>query len=417
MSKLIRYLVITFILFIISTNAQEIEKTGGFARLTGMGANPFVTDPFLVTLNPAWGRVYDNFLMGDLGSSAGAPFSAGGAGQFIAGIFSLDNQWTLGGLLTRSDFNGASIALLDPGASFGVFPGVVNTVNNIVGTGSVISLDNNVELMGTFTTGTTTIGLGVAYASTTNDFTPDTGSASKGSAGQIGVNLGFLSDIASGFKVDAGVSILFPNASYMPPTGSETKASQTIIIVNARGFLRLKQNLYLVPIAGFLTESGTVEPGGTSTSSVDLISFTMFGGGVGMNYSVGDFLLAGGVSLALTNQTIPAVDPTPELKNSSFIFPAWNIGGEWNIADWLIARMGYIAVTGRVTDKTTNYPVEWDYTFFLPPQRGFTVGVGFRLDNFSLDATINEDVLRQGLNNIGGGGATFAYLSTSYALP
>ncbi|HEX9739958.1 MAG TPA: hypothetical protein VGA29_04215 [Ignavibacteriaceae bacterium] len=51
---------------------------------------------------------------------------------------------------------------------------------------------------------------------------------------------------------------------------------------------------------------------------------------------------------------------------------------------------------------------------------GATVGVGFMLGNFTLDATVNEDVLRQGLNNLGGNGPganTFAYLSLSYAMP
>jgi hypothetical protein len=143
----------------------------------------------------------------------------------------------------------------------------------------------------------------------------------------------------------------------------------------------------------------------------------MIGAGVGLNYTVGDFLLAGGVSFATTSSTIPG---TPELENSTFSFPVWNIGGEWNLTEWLIARMGYIAVTGKATIQSPLTPtstLENTFTFFLPPQRGFTVGVGFHLGDFSLDATINEDVLRQGLNNIGGGGQTFAYLSASYAMP
>jgi len=48
---------------------------------------------------------------------------------------------------------------------------------------------------------------------------------------------------------------------------------------------------------------------------------------------------------------------------------------------------------------------------------GATVGVGFRFGDFSLDTTVNEDVLRQGFNTIGGGGITFAYLTASYVLP
>ena len=60
---------------------------------------------------------------------------------------------------------------------------------------------------------------------------------------------------------------------------------------------------------------------------------------------------------------------------------------------------------------------EFVATFFTTPQRGATVGVGFRFGDFSLDATVNEDVIRQGFNIIGGGGASFAYLTASYAMP
>jgi len=69
------------------------------------------------------------------------------------------------------------------------------------------------------------------------------------------------------------------------------------------------------------------------------------------------------------------------------------------------------------SDATTTTVDKRVISFFAPSQRGITVGVGFRLGDFSLDATVNEDVLRQGLNNIGGGGSTFSYLTASYALP
>ena len=62
---------------------QEIKKTGGLARLAGMGANPYVIDPFFNTVNPAWNAVYNNFVLGDLGSVSGAPFSAGGFGRIF----------------------------------------------------------------------------------------------------------------------------------------------------------------------------------------------------------------------------------------------------------------------------------------------------------------------------------------------
>jgi hypothetical protein len=100
------------------------------------------------------------------------------------------------------------------------------------------------------------------------------------------------------------------------------------------------------------------------------------------------------------------------------------------MTDWFVARLGYVATTVQqsIESVATQTPANGDInensiTLFpsigtLPgATNGATVGVGFRLGDFSLDATVNEGVLRQGLNNIGGGGPTFAYLSVSYALP
>ena len=93
------------------------------------------------------------------------------------------------------------------------------------------------------------------------------------------------------------------------------------------------------------------------------------------------------------------------------------------MTDWFVGRLGYVATTAKMTveSSATQTPVTTDknetiQTLFVGPN-GATVGVGFRFGDFSMDATVNEGVLRQGLNNIGGGGPTFAYLSVSYALP
>ncbi|MGB5530225.1 MAG: hypothetical protein WBQ32_09650, partial [Ignavibacteriaceae bacterium] len=127
--KFSKLVVIACIILAVSvTYSQEIKKTGGYARLTGMGSNPYVIDPFYNTVNPAWNAVYNNFLLGDLGSAAGSPFSSGGNGQYLSGSFQIGENWTLGGILARTDFNGMSIALLDPGSngsSSMSYPGVV----------------------------------------------------------------------------------------------------------------------------------------------------------------------------------------------------------------------------------------------------------------------------------------------------
>ncbi len=418
--KYFTFLLLALFLFLnVAGVSQEINKTGGFARISAMGANPYIVDPYFNSVNPAWNAVYSNFILADLGSAVSAPFSAGGAGQYLSGSFKLTDGWTLGGILTRNDFNAFSIGLVDPGTRLGI-DGVVSTVNNLLGGTAVVPLDNNVEVIGTFTMGSTSFGLGVAYASTTNDYTPAVGTGTSGTASQIGFNAGMISDLTRSFKLDLGLSLMMPSASYKPAVGGETKASQTIMLVNARVFWNLTKNLQFVPIAAFATSSGTLDSGGVS-GSADMLSLTQFSFGAGLNYQVGDFILAGGAIFNNSSATRAALNGIyPELTSSVTIFPIWNIGAEWNMTDWFVARLGYVAISGNATIEspaTTTTVDERVISFFAPSQRGMTVGVGFRFGSFSLDATINEDVLRQGLNNIGGGGSTFSYLTASYSLP
>lgn len=406
------------------TYSQVIKKTGGYARLSAMGSNPYVMDPYFNTLNPSWNAVYNNFLLGDLGSSAGTPFSPGGYGQYLSGSFQVGSNWTLGGILARNDFNGMSVALLDPG-SYGSFspsyPGVVSTVNGIAGEGSVVPLDNNVELIGTYTYGKMILGLGLAYASTSNKVNPPVGASTEGSASQFGINAGLISNVTKTLKLDIGASLILPSASLKPDTLNETSASQTIINVTGRAFWQVNNNLNIVPLILFSTESGSIDSGGTSAGSVDMPSFTWFEFGVGLNYQIGDFLIAGGARFSTASLSTPAIsNVSPELSSSETIFPIWNIGLEWDLLDWLVGRFGYVAYTGSRSDdilNTATSKTEYIRTFFGPSQMGATLGVGFRFADFSLDATINEDVLRQGFNMIGGGGPTFAYLTASYSLP
>ena len=423
--KLSKFLVIFCLILTVSISySQEIKKTGGYARLNGMGSNPYIIDPFFNTINPAWNAVYNNFVLADIGSTAGSPFSAGGDGQYLSGSFQVGDNWTLGGILARNDFNGMSIALLDPGSNSSSslsYPGVVSTVNQITGETSVIPLDNNVEAIGTYSFGQTTVGLGIAYANTSNDVNPPTGGSTEGSASQLGFNLGVISDLTKSLKLDIGASFVLPNASFKLDTLNETSASQTIITVNGRAFWNLNKNLKLVPIFLFTTESGTIDSGGSSAASVDMPSFIRFDFGLGLNYQIGDFLIAGGATFSTSSLTLQAVNNvSPELSYGQTLFPIWNIGVEWSMLEWFVGRLGYIAYTGSSSNEfqnTATSKTEVVSTFFAPSQRGATLGVGFRFGDFSLDATVNEDVLRQGFNTIGGGGPTFAYLTASYALP
>jgi hypothetical protein len=446
MFKKIMFLFLFVILVSSTLSAGDVDRTGGFTRISSMGANPFIMDPFNATVNPAWAAYYNNFVFADIGTAVGAPFGPGGTGQFFAGFFSLNKNITLGAFLTRNDFVGFGISRMDPAGAlaaggFGV-PGVnlsvVAAVNGLVPGNPAPAFNNNVELMGTFTSKNLTFGFGVAYASQSTETTPPSpGIVSEASSSQIGVNAGILLK-GKKLMLDAGVSLILPSASSTPGVTnySETKASQTIILVNARAFYELSKNVTVIPAATFLTVSGSIDTGGVpnaagvTAGSGDMPSVTAIGFGIGFQYQVGNFLLAGGPSFYTLGLTTAATSTIPELKQSAFLFPVWNIGMEWNLLDWLVGRMGYVALTGSTTSETPS-PSPTDpkaITEAIAPlivgaNRGLTMGVGFRFGDFRLDGYVNEDVLRQGFAIIGGSGnaggtfRTFFLMTASYALP
>lgn len=402
-------LIVIFIHSISDTNAQIVtEKSGGYARLQSMGANPYIIDPFNMTSNPAWGAYYDNFLMGDLGSTQTA-FGNDGAGQFIAANFRLSPSLTVGALLAKNDFGGLlTIGQLDPGS-------LVNQINNAVGAG-ITNLDNNMEIMASYKSGSHRFGFALAYASSSRESNPAGGNSTEASASQFGLNFGYIGNMGSKFLLDASLSLVLPGASYNPATGAETSFGQTNIGLNARGFYTLSPKFKIVPAFTFQSFTGSADIAtGDGTTNTDLPSTSVIILGAGIMYQSGDFLFAGGPSLVSVGITQPAVENfSPELTTSTTLFPAWNLGAEWGMLDWLYARFGYISLTGSVTTETraSETTVNEQVSTLYGPT-GAYVGLGFKLGNLSIDGTVNSDVLRQGFNNIGGGGATFAYLSIS----
>jgi hypothetical protein len=408
MKKLFSILFAVVFVFSMLTSAQEGEKKdpryGGFARLYSMGDNPFVVDPDNIKSNPAYSSMYSNFLWGDIGSYNGNPES--GTGQFAGFNYSLNKEFTLGAMLTRNDFNSSSIGSLDPGR-------LVDLVNGNETGADIVPLNNNFELLSSYRFGNYIIGLGLSYASSTNDFTPATGTGDKNSASQLGVNVGFMADLSSSFKFDVDFALLLPSATYEPGTGDKISASNTFMAANARAFLKLSNKFTLVPLVGFYNRSGKVDVGAQST---DMASMMSIGAGVGLTYQVENLIISGGPSFAYqTTTTASVANVSPELKDSRFVFPQWNLGAEWYFTNWLIGRMGYFASTF----SQTNQGVATSTTVDENSRTGFDngdvrLGVGFRFGGFNLDATVNDDVLRQGFNLIGGGTSTFAYLSASY---
>ena len=334
------------------------------------------------------------------------------SGEFIFANLRANKNFSFGVFLTRKDFQGQGIAKLD---AFNL----VGETNSALGA-SLPPLDNNVELIGVYTVNGHSFGIGIAYASSTFEDKPAAGGATVGNAKQFGINIGYLGKLTTNIVIDLAGYIIFPGTSFQSPQSSQTSFSQTVLSVNARGFIKTSYNVSVVPVISLLSSKGTADIGDQNgVTTTDLPSYSAINIGVGINYKLGKFLLAGGPSFDIVFETTPSVSGiSPKLTRTTTSFPHWNVGAEWEMLDWLVGRIGYNVATSKVSMETpasVTSKNEIINTSYSPINGGITLGVGFRFAGFSLDATVNEGVLRQGFNNLGGGGSTFSYLTMSYA--
>ncbi|MCK6604892.1 MAG: hypothetical protein L6Q59_08355 [Ignavibacteriaceae bacterium] len=410
---------VIFGLMAVTVSAQDAfklgvknEKSGGYARVMSMGGENggqrFLIDPTNIAINPAFANVYDNFLFGDLGTSVAADND--GNGQFAAFNLRIKKGFSLGVLLARNDYAQMGISNLGMGKQ------AANQLNNkggLPGTNAP-DLDNNFTVFGAYQLNEKIhMGLAIAYASAANNRKPAAGTEAKGSTSQLGINAGLLAFLSNGRVLDLAAHFVTAGASSEGTTKDEVSYSE--IAVDARYFQSLNSRLTFVPVVGFQTMSGTYKKAGTST---DLPSTMGLGIGLGLNYMANeDILLVGGVTLGYNSETTKSTATDPELSNTTLIFPAWNIGAEWYLIDWLKGRIGYASATWkRIVETKVTATTKDENSFNLFDRTGMTLGVGFKFGSFNLDMTVNDEIIRQGFNNIGGGKATFAHVSASYAL-
>jgi len=405
------------IIFCFSSISAQSKKTdfdhGGFARIKSLGNSPFILDHTDILFNPAWGTYFGNVLFGDIGATIANNFEAGGIGQYLTVNFKLSDDLALGAAVARRDFqNRLSIASLDP-------YGIVNETNNALGTSALAELDNTWVVFGSYDFSGHTLGLGFSYASTSTETKPANGGGIRADAGQLGLYLGYLGKLSPSLKLDLSGVLLFPGTTFENPQSSETNFAQSVIFIHGRGFFKADSKFTIVPYVKLLKTSGSAEIGdATGVTTTDLNSVFSIRLGAGVSYRIDNFLFTGGPSFETLTETTPAVSGvSPELSKSTNSFPIWNFGAEWSMVEWLVARIGYRARTSTISTETVASPTnsnETIVTAYDPNNGGITLGLGFRFSGFRLDATINEDIIRQGFNNLGGGGATFTYVSAAY---
>ena len=197
----------------------------------------------------------------------------------------------------------------------------------------------------------------------------------------------------------------------------------TAMGVNARMFIPLHDEFYLVPIADMYYASGSST---FLATPKDLPVSQNFDVGIGVNFWQSGLHVMSGVSLGVYEQTIPAIaNVTPTLTNSQTIVPRWNISAEWPVLKWLTARFGYFASSGNQTnvlqqgsnstDTTTSGQANLYAPIYGVASSGFTAGVTFNLWQMNIDATINDETFRSGPSQIFNG-SIFGFVTIGYRL-
>jgi hypothetical protein len=398
MSK--HFLAIMFLVFIAAgTYSQSIPS--GTGRHTALGNSPFILDASVdIFNNPAWNNYYRDYAFGDLNQNGESNDFDGNAGV----TFAVGKKWNLGMIINRrSDLFGLfSIDTLRPSNSPIVpFMGLVGT-----------SLNKNFH-----------VGLAPYLSMGKAEFTDTTGATTiKNTSSSIGANLGFMYMMKKGW-IEGAIRFRMNGFKNEFVTGGVTSTTENTggmeLGVALRGWFYGKSSnkVAIVPVLGFSTYSFQPKSTSGSTSVTGLnYSFMNISGGVGLNWPImDDIQIAGGVTVAYN--TSKSDSGAVENKNTDFIAPAFNMALETRITDWLTARMGFNkSITSNKFENNTQ-----TFSNLIASSSASTInlGAGFHFGRFSIDATVSERWLKQGVYFISGANSgnntdMFGMISASY---
>ena len=404
--------------------ARELSLgAGGFGMLADSGiktiaVNPYSVDPMFMLQNPAYASHYPGYMWFDVGLASNS--EDGGIGQSFGGVFSLTDDFTAGIILARADAVGFTL----------VNPNIFGQLTSLAQNFSYSPPTNTWQVLGSLQVGETSIGLGASYASssaTAPNVSLDSGASGSSTASfhQLGLSAGAIYRSTNGTMLDIDGMLLLPSLS--ATSGSSGSLSITAMGVNARMFIPLKQEFYLVPIADMYYASGSST---FLATPKDLPVSQNFDVGIGVNFWQGGLHVMSGVSLGAYEQTTPSIaNVSPELTNSQSIVPRWNIGAEWPIFKWLTARFGYFASSGsqtsviqqgsNSTDTTSSGQANPYSPIYGVASSGFTAGATFNLWQLNIDATINDQTFRSGPLSLFGSNNSntiFGFVTIGYRL-
>jgi hypothetical protein len=406
--------VMLLLVMAVAAFAQSIPS--GTGRYEALGSSPFILDAATdINNNPAWNNYYRNYAFGDIGRNVINDFAL--SDQYAGVTFGVGKKLNLGMILNKSDdwwgvFNNGEI--LGPG-NVGVNSPIV-PFKGLIG----YSASKNFHL-----------GLAPYIALWSADSTTSGGSVVGNytrSSYSLGGTLGFMYMIKKGWvegnvqfgmnKYKSELTTTVPPDT-VPITITTENEGGISLEAGFRAWIYPKNNskIAIVPVIGFYTYSWNPKVTGLATTVTGKnYSWLGFSGGVGLNVPVTDDIqLAGGV-LAGYN-TYKSDSGSFTYKNNSFEAPKFYLSGETRIADWLTGRFGYMRSVSSVkqTEENGSISNEWTYKAASNYDQTISLGAGFHFGRFSIDATVSEKWLKEGINFVSGRqNDVFGVVSASY---
>jgi hypothetical protein len=403
--------VMLLLVMAVAAFAQSIPS--GTGRYEALGNSPFVLDAATdINNNPAWNNYYRNYAFGDIGRNVINDFAL--SGQYAGVTFGVGKKLNLGMILNRRDdwwdsFNsvGEILAPQNNGVSAPIVP-----FKGLIG----YSASKNFHL-----------GLAPYFALWSADSTTTGGSVVGNytrSSYALGGTLGFMYMIKKGW-IEGDVK--FGMNKYKSELTVDTVG--TLNTVENEGGISLeaafrawiypknKSKIAIVPLVGFYTFSWNpkLTAGAVETKGYNY-NWLGFSGGVGLNIPVTDDIqLAGGVVAGYNTQKIDSGSVT--YKYTNLEAPRFHLSGETRIADWLTGRFGYMRSVNSVkqTFDVGSVSNEWTFKSASNYDQTISLGAGFHFGRFSIDATVSEKWLKEGINFVSGRqNDLFGVVSASY---
>jgi len=409
-----KHLVVLLLLFsAVVAFSQSIPS--GTGRIEALGYSPFILDAATdINNNPAWTTMYRNYAFGDIGRDVVSSFEL--TNQYAGVNTGWGKKWNIGLIVNKEDdqygnFQTETSRMFSPDS------------NGIKGPIVPIKLQFGLAVNKDFA-----IGLAPYIAMWNSEWIPSSAIDSKSSSTAIGADLGIIKQMKKNwFEAAVKFRLNSYKNAYTDSAYSRTVNSQggLDLSIALRGwfYTNTPNKMAVVPVLGFSTFSWNpqiAQSGPTFDSTGTSYSWMTIYGGAGLNCPVTDDIqLAGGLTVSY-NQ-MKGTNGTYTNKRTDFYLPEFYLSGETRIADWLTARFGFNRSIDMYKDAVTVGSTTTSYSETTPNGnpgsnlQTISLGAGFHFSRFSIDATVSEKWLKQGIYFVSGeGDALFGVVSASY---